>query len=482
LIDNCIRQLKLGKASGPDDLSTEHLSNAHPALVMHLCFLFCGIALHGFVPDNFGCGTVIPLIKDKLGDVNDLNNYRGITLIPVISKLFELTLLHICAPYMITDDLQFGFKKNVGCADAIFLLSETVDYFRCRGSTVYSAALDFKKAFDRINHYKLFSSLLRACFPVWVITILINWYSKLYVAVRWNSALSSSFSVQSGVRQGSSFSPALFNVFINIFIAEIKSSNYDCKINLNFVGVIMYADDLLLLSATVDGLQRMLDCCEAVSSRLELDFNCNKCSCAVIGPASRYTISDMKLGCDDICWSNTFKYLGIHFVTGKKLAVDINFIKRKFFAASNCILGNVKCLNDLIKLSLMESFCLPILLYATVSFKLSIDQINELNIGWNSIFRRIFGFHKWESVRCFINGIGRLDFIHLRMYLQLKFVKKCLLSVNSTLANVMVIHLGTTEFCNLCSKIRLARIDYDNLCRVSFGKLKACVHNAFATP
>ena len=51
LIDNCIRQLKLDKASGPDDLSTEHLSNAHPALVMHLCFLFRGIALHGFMPD-----------------------------------------------------------------------------------------------------------------------------------------------------------------------------------------------------------------------------------------------------------------------------------------------------------------------------------------------------------------------------------------------------------------------------------------------
>ena len=44
-----------------------------------------------------------------------------------------------------------------------------------------------------------------------------------------------------------------------------------------------------------------------------------------------------------------------------------------------------------------------------------------LNACWNCVFRQIFGFHKWESVRCFINGLGKLDFIHIRMKLMLKF-------------------------------------------------------------
>ena len=48
---------------------------------------------HGVVPDNFGAGICIPLLEDKSGDINDVNNYRGLTLIPVISKLFELVLL-----------------------------------------------------------------------------------------------------------------------------------------------------------------------------------------------------------------------------------------------------------------------------------------------------------------------------------------------------------------------------------------------------
>ena len=164
--------------------------------------------LHGFVPDAFGFGIIVPLMKDKTGDANSLNNQRGITLIPVISKLFEILLLEYFETVLLTDDLQFGFKKGLGCSNAIFTLSETIEYFRNRGSTVYAATLDISKAFDCVNHYKLFTSLIKAGLPKWVIAILINWYSKLHVSVRWKTATSFKFNVGSGVRQGSSFSPA----------------------------------------------------------------------------------------------------------------------------------------------------------------------------------------------------------------------------------------------------------------------------------
>jgi hypothetical protein len=144
-ISRCMHNLKLGKASGPDELSAEHLLHSHPSLVIHLCLLFRGIATHGYVPKDFGAGIIIPLLKDKLGDVNNVGNYRGITLIPIISKLFELVLLEICRPYLKTDDLQLGFKRNLGCDNAIFLLTETAEFFNSRGSSVFVATLDLKK-------------------------------------------------------------------------------------------------------------------------------------------------------------------------------------------------------------------------------------------------------------------------------------------------------------------------------------------------
>lgn len=165
LVDNCICKLKLYQAAGPDELSAEHILNAHPLVIVYLCLLFRDIAMHGYVPDQFSKGVIVPLLKDKLGSLNDTNNYRGITLIPVISKLFEIVLLEICTPYICTDELQFGFKKGICCDNATFLLQQTVDYFVSKGSSVFMASLDIKKAFDRVNHFKLSPVLLRLVYP-----------------------------------------------------------------------------------------------------------------------------------------------------------------------------------------------------------------------------------------------------------------------------------------------------------------------------
>jgi len=144
--------LKLGKASGPDSLGAESLLNAHPELVTLLCALFRSMLLHKYVPIDFGQGIIVPLIKDKTGDSSSLNNYRAITLIPVLSKLFEHIILDVCDEYLNSDDRQFGFKKRLGCGNAIFAVRSTLDYFNDRGSTVtvFTAALDISKAYIRL--------------------------------------------------------------------------------------------------------------------------------------------------------------------------------------------------------------------------------------------------------------------------------------------------------------------------------------------
>jgi len=92
VVDKCLRDMKLGKTGSQDELTAEHLVYAHPYLVVLLCDLYRFMADRptGFVPDAFGRGLIIPLVKDRSGCLNDLNNYRAITISPVISKLFEL--------------------------------------------------------------------------------------------------------------------------------------------------------------------------------------------------------------------------------------------------------------------------------------------------------------------------------------------------------------------------------------------------------
>ena len=176
-VELCVKMLKLNKAAGIDGLSAGHIINSHPCVIMHLKFLFTMMLSHSFVPDAFGMGIVIPIIKDKCGDVSSVDNYRPITLSPVISKVFESLLLLKYSEHLRTDDLQFGFKKGIGCSNAIFALRQVIEYFNDRGSNIYIASLDASKAFDRVNHFKLFAILIKMGLPPNFVNIVVNWYS-----------------------------------------------------------------------------------------------------------------------------------------------------------------------------------------------------------------------------------------------------------------------------------------------------------------
>ena len=93
--------------------------SAHPIRVSILGALFNPMLQHRYVVDNFGREIIIPLIKDKSTDASSSNNYRDITLSSNVSKLFEMCLLDLFGKYLTSSDLQFGFKKGVGCSDAI---------------------------------------------------------------------------------------------------------------------------------------------------------------------------------------------------------------------------------------------------------------------------------------------------------------------------------------------------------------------------
>jgi len=90
------------------------------------------IVAHRYVPNGFCIGTIVVLVKDKSGNLND--NYRRIwpTLIPAISKLFEHVILSLCEDYLLSDELQFGFKRDLSCCDAIFMLRTAVGSFNSR--------------------------------------------------------------------------------------------------------------------------------------------------------------------------------------------------------------------------------------------------------------------------------------------------------------------------------------------------------------
>jgi len=122
----------------------------------------------------------------------------------------------------------------------VFTVQQVVNYFTQRGSTVFMAALDASKAFDRVCHFKLFNKLVDRNVPVCLVEVLCNWYDKLYASVRWNGAISHVFPVKCGVRQGGVLSFWLFNVDVDDLIIQLESSNAGCHVRCKFFGCIMY--------------------------------------------------------------------------------------------------------------------------------------------------------------------------------------------------------------------------------------------------
>ena len=153
---------------------------------------------------------------------------------------------------------------------------------------------------------------------------------------------------------------------------------------------------------------------------------------------------------DKITCNSSFKYLGIHFVNGNSIGVNIEPISHNLFMSCNNILSHSSDLCNLVQLQLHESYVLRTLTYATAAIKLSETQIASLNASWNSAYRRIFHFNRWESVKCFIRGLGRVDFRHLRSQLSTKHYLSMQLCKNSVVREVLKIFMFSKEFTHFC--------------------------------
>ena len=130
--------------------------------------------------------------------------------------------------------------------------------------------MDASKAFDRVCHWSLFDKLRFRNLPVLILRLIIFWYSSQLLYVKWGAFTSNSFHVCKCVRQGGVLSPVLFNVYMDQLSITLSSSNSGCSIGSYFYNHFFYADDLVLLSPSPKGLQKLVDLCCNFSTRLLL--------------------------------------------------------------------------------------------------------------------------------------------------------------------------------------------------------------------
>ena len=119
--------------------------------------------LTGHIPSGFGYSYTVPIPKQKANVYSkalNVDDFRGISISPVISKVFEHCILARFSKYFVCSDNQFSYKHKIGCSTVLHTVRCVVDHYVNSGTTVNLCALDLSKAFDRLNHHGLYIKLM----------------------------------------------------------------------------------------------------------------------------------------------------------------------------------------------------------------------------------------------------------------------------------------------------------------------------------
>ena len=392
---SCMRK---GKSCDEDSISAEHLHNAPLIVLRRLTNLFNQMLKHSFVPEQFRFGFMVPIVKNHQASHGDSSNYRGITISPIISKIFEHSLKLVFGNYLGTSDSQFGFKKNQSTVHALHCLRETVDYFVNNSSRVYSTFLDASKAFDRIIHSGLFIKLMERNIPLMFLNVIVSWYDGLQCRVKWGTNFSPWFAISAGVRQGGVLSPDFYSIYVDDLIRKLKDTQKGCYFHSLFAAALFYADDMAILSPSVKGLQSLLKVCEDYCARWDICLNASKSRSLYFGKKTSIPYKVL-LNNRVVEWADEWKYLGLTLKSGKSFGCSVTDRVRKFYRCANAILRIDGFSNEMVMLRLLETHCVPILSYAIEVVKVANrDERRQLRVAYNSIFRRLFAYRRSESV------------------------------------------------------------------------------------
>ena len=157
--------------------------------------------------------------------------------------------------------------------------------------------------------------------------------------------------ISAGVRQGGVLSPLLFAVYVDELILSLYKLGFGCHIGIQCMSVLMYADDLVLLSGSLSGLQAMINLCVDKLTEFDLQINVKKSICLRIGKCHNNICSDLNIGGVSTSWSKNLTYLGITLSSSAKFAIDLKQNRVKFYRAFNSIYSKISKANELLSLT-----------------------------------------------------------------------------------------------------------------------------------
>ncbi len=394
---------------------------------------------------------MIPLVKDEKLSSADLGNLRPLSISTCLANIFEKVMLRIIDNKYKQSNKQFGFRTNASCSHAVYILKETLKYAKHKQRRAIIAAIDASKAFDKVNRPYLWLILFEKI-GYTLTSTLVTYYSESKAYVMNTGLVSDTFSTTIGVKQGGPLSPRLFSLYVEGIIALVEHTGLGFRIGSYLVNIMLYADDIILVTEYMHQMQRLLNIVEEFGESLEIKFNPNKTNYMQINSHIR------KRGLNDLLDKNIelnmyndkltrveeMKYLGNILTSDLKNSAHLNnriqiatFNMYKFKDCDFDLLG----IHPLTGIQLYKTYSRTALLYGVENLVLQTGEINRLKFFESNLVKKTIRLYKSTHNTALYNALKLNTIDEQIMLIKLNFVRR------------LKFNIETHEFTNALLKV-----------------------------
>ena len=395
-VQQALREMKYNKSPGADGITTEVLRLGQNVLIPHITSFFNTILHTGQIPLEM-CHSNIILLHKK-GDKADISNYRPISLISHLYKLFIKIIENRNAS---TLDLhqppeQAGFRPHFSTTDHLYTINQVIEKYNEFNKPLYLAFVDYAKAFDSIHHHSVINALESQNIPHTYIDLIDTIYKNSSANIILHIS-GPKFSIEKGVKQGDPLSPKLFTSALQEVFKKLPDSWQSRGINVSGHQLtnLRFADDIVLFSTSSSELEEMLQDLSTASLEVGLSMNRSKTQIMTNSTKRRVAVDGHALQ-----YVDEYTYLGqiVSFNNRQDKEVErrIQNAWKTFWSLKEHMKGKLPIA---LKRKLIDMCILPVLTYGAQSWSLTEQQKSKLKICQRAMERSIIGVKRTDRVR-----------------------------------------------------------------------------------